>query len=31
MLNGFKFDPDRVVFLGCMFCAMVMIAVNVTH
>ena len=29
MLNEFRIDPDRVVFFGCMFGALVLMVVNV--
>jgi preprotein translocase subunit Sec61beta len=31
MLNESRIDPDRVVFFGCMFGALVLMIVNVMH
>ncbi len=31
MSNGAKMDPDRLVFLGCMFGALVLVVVNLMY
>lgn len=31
MLNESGIDPDRVVFFGCMFGALVLMVVNMVH
>ena len=31
MFNDARIDPDRIVFFGCMFGALVMMVVNIIH
>ncbi len=31
MFNVVKIDPDRLVFFGCMFGALVLVVVNAMH
>jgi preprotein translocase subunit Sec61beta len=31
MLNEAKVDPDRIVFFGCMFGALVVVVLNFIH